>query len=385
MKILVLGGCGAMGKATTWELAQNDAVETVVIGDIDTTSMEALAEDIERTDPPTIIETREVNVTRSDELLNAISGADVVANALPYVHNLRVMDKCLAGDAHYLDLGGLYHTTREQLNLNKEFEDAELSAILGIGASPGMTNVAAAKGANQIDIVEEIQIRTGAKGGGEGFAYSARTILNELTTDPMVFENGEYHTLEPMSGRERYRLPEPVGTVEGFYSIHSELATLPEVYTGIDTVEFRVAFSPELVTICDVLINLNFTSDEPVEFKGINTSPREFLHWHLSNQSRSGDVKEWKSFRVDVKGTVDGEAVHYRYSTVVGSHLDDWGLSATAYWTGIPLGVAAVIVGQGEALCHGANPPEIALDPDMLIDQLRDRCINVEEECIIGL
>jgi lysine 6-dehydrogenase len=373
MDVITLGGCGAMGQATSYELAgRTDTELTIADADIDTARK--LAADL-----PGEVETEKVDVTDHDHLVDVLSEADVVANALPYAFNIDVMDACLEAGAHYLDLGGLYHKTQEQLELDEAFDEAELTAVLGIGASPGLTNVAAAMGASHLDQVDEVHIRTGAKGGGEGFAYSAKTILDELTMNPIVFEDSEFMELEPLSGRETYTMPDPVGEVEGFHSIHSELATMPYTFDGVKTVDFRVAFSPDLVNICDVLIGLNLTSEEEIEFKNTTFTPREFLDWHLDQQPKPDAVEEWKSFRVDVTGKENGGDAQYQYSVVVESRLDDWGLKATAVWTGVPMGIAAELVGRGEALQTGAKPPEQLLNPEQFIDELQKRGITINE------
>ncbi|WP_265108364.1 saccharopine dehydrogenase family protein [Halosolutus halophilus] len=382
MKVTALGGCGAMGRATSRELAENDTVDELLIADADLDAATEFADELREDEYTGEITTERVDVTDHEALVATIEDGEVVANALPYAFNVDVMEACLEAGCHYLDLGGLYHKTQDQLELDAEFDEAGLTAVLGIGASPGLTNVATARGAQQLDSVEEIHIRTGAKGGGEGFAYSAKTILDELTMEPIVYEDGEFQTLDPLSGRETYEMPDPVGEVEGFHSIHSELATMPYAFEGVETVDFRVAFSPDLVNICDVLIGLNLTSEETVEFKGVETTPREFLDWHLDRQPKPGAVEEWKSFRVDVHGTEDGESAHYRYTVVVESRLEDWGLKATAVWTGVPMGVAAAAVGRGEALETGAKPPEEVLDPEAFIAELRKRDIAIEGQRI---
>jgi saccharopine dehydrogenase (NAD+, L-lysine-forming) len=373
LRVTALGGAGAMGRATSRELATNDAVD-LTVADYDVEAARELVGDL-----PGDPEVRAVDVTDTEQLHGVVEASDVVANALPYAFNLDVMEACLEGGAHYLDLGGLYHTTREQLELDDAFADAGLTAVLGIGASPGLTNVAAAMGRERLDSVREVHIRTGAKGGGEGFAYSAKTILDELTMEPVVYEDGELRYLEPLGGRETYTMPDPVGEVEGFHSIHSELATMPETFPGVETVDFRVAFSPELVSITDSLMKVGLTDEEEFEFRGVRTSPREFLVTHLDRQPKPEAVEEWKSFRVDVLGTEDGEPAHYRYETVVESRLEDWGLKATAVWTGVPMGIAAAMVGEGRALDTGAEPPEELFDPGAFLGELRERGIDVEE------
>ncbi|MFH5801712.1 saccharopine dehydrogenase C-terminal domain-containing protein [Haladaptatus sp. CMAA 1911] len=372
MKIAVLGGGGAMGRAVSRELAEHDGIR-VSIFDADTEAISSIARAI-----PSEVDSDVLDVTDHDALVGAMERQDVVANALPYAFNLYVMDACLAAETQYLDLGGLYHTTREQLRLDDEFDAANLTAVLGMGASPGLTNVAVAKGASELDRVRQIHIRTGTR-GGEGFAYSAKTILNELTERPICYENGELIETEPLSGRETYTLPEPVGEVEGVYSIHSELATLPFTFPGVETVDFRVAFSPELLSICDALVTLGLTSEEEIEFEGVTTTPRTFLDWYLGQQPTPEAVEEWKSFQVDVVGEVDGENAYRRYTTVVRSRLDEWNLGATAVWTGVPLGVAAELVARGDVLTTGAVPPEVAFDPNTILDALTEREIVIEE------
>lgn len=373
MRVTALGGAGAMGRATSRELAGNDAVD-LTIADYDVETATELA-----TEYPGDATAAGVDVTDRDDLVETIADSDVVANALPYEFNLDVMDACLEAGTHYLDLGGLFHVTGDQLRKDGAFVEAGLTAVLGIGASPGLTNVAAAMGRERLDDVEAVHIRTGAKGGGEGFAYSAKTILDELTMEPVVYEDGDLRYLEPLSGRETYSMPDPVGDVEGFHSIHSELATMPDTFPGVEAVDFRVAFSPDLLEVTDALRAVGLTSEEPFEFRGVETSPREFLDAHLDRQPKPTDVEEWKSFRVDVHGQVDGEAAHYRYETVVESRLDDWGLTATAVWTGVPMGIAAAMVGEGRALSTGAKPPEELFDPRVFLDELRERGVHVEE------
>ena len=68
---------------------------------------------------------------------------------------------------------------------------------------------------------------------------------------------------------------------------------------------------------------------------------------------------------------------------VVESRLDDWGLKATAVWTGVPMGIAAELVGRGEALQTGAKPPEQVLDLEQFIDELQKRDIVITENKIM--
>jgi saccharopine dehydrogenase (NAD+, L-lysine-forming) len=161
---------------------------------------------------------------------SGLEGFDVAVNATYAHYNLKLMHRALESGCHYLDLGGMFHTTAEQLKLDSEFKAAGLTAILCMGACPGVSNILAAHGAGKLDRCDEIRIRVGSKRGVDfsGFNMSPQTLIAEFTRNPYVYENGDWRMLEPLSGRERFRLPEPIGEVEGFYCIHSEVLTLPK-------------------------------------------------------------------------------------------------------------------------------------------------------------
>lgn len=372
MKILAIGGCGAMGKAATRALTEMPIFDEIIIGDINLDAAHAWSKKL--TDKR--FRALRVDVTDTPSLLAATKGVDIVANLTLYEFNLPIMQACVENRCHYLDLGGLYHVTKKQLALHEKFKAIGRLALLGMGASPGMTNVAAAMGAKQLAQVTDIHIRTGTKGGGKGFGYSAKTVLDECTMNAFVFENGEMNEVLPLSGRERYILPEPVGEVEGFYSIHSELATLPYQYAGIHNVSFRVAFSPRLVNMVETLIDLKLTSSEKFSYQGLELAPRDFLDTHLMRLPKPEDLSEYKAFRVEVSGVKDEKrkTQNVKRETLVYEILvpskSDWGIKAGAYWTGVPAAVAAELIAEGKYLTPGTLAPEAAFEPEAILARL---------------
>ena len=374
MKILAIGGCGAMGKATTRTLIEMPVFDEVVIGDKDATAAQSFADKL--ANPK--IRIHQVDVADAKSLAKAVAGMDIVANLTLYEFNLPIMRACLDSRSHYLDLGGLYHVTNQQLKLHRDFQAIERVALLGMGASPGMTNVAAALGARQLDEVNEIHIRTGTIGGGKGFGYSAKTVLDEVTLNAMLFTNGEMLEVPPLSGREKYKLPQPIGEVEGFYAIHSELATLPYQYPGIREVSFRVAFSARLVEMIDALIALHLTGTDKFSFRGLEISPREFLDAHVMRLPKSEELTEQKAFRVEVAGLKDQKPAQFNYEIVVPSH-QEWRLKAGSIWTGVPAAVAAEQIAHGHYQASGTFAPEAVFDPVKFCNELSNRGLNIKE------
>ena len=94
-------------------------------------------------------------------LARALRGAAVVVHCAPYAFNLGVMQAALEAGCHYVDLGGLFHTTRRQLRLDREFRRAGLLAVLGMGSAPGITNVMARLAADLLDGVRAIRVYNG--------------------------------------------------------------------------------------------------------------------------------------------------------------------------------------------------------------------------------
>ena len=92
----------------------------------------------------------EIDARSVDDLAAAIGDAGVLVNTASYRINLEAMRACLQAGCNYLDLGGLYWMTRRQRELGADFERAGLLAVLGIGSSPGKTNLMAARGVREL-------------------------------------------------------------------------------------------------------------------------------------------------------------------------------------------------------------------------------------------
>src|SRR3989304_5490367 len=80
---------------------------------------------------------RELDVTDERALVGVLSGAGCAVNGDTYYHILTVMGGCLRAGVPYVDLGGLFHMTRKQMELDAGFRKAGVAALLGLGAGPG--------------------------------------------------------------------------------------------------------------------------------------------------------------------------------------------------------------------------------------------------------
>src|SRR5436190_18287516 len=152
MRIIVLGGCGAMGSEATRDLAQTSDFEEIVIADTDLARAQTLADELGGG------RVRAVQANASDEtaLTKTLCGFDVVANCTTYHFGLIVTRAAINAGVNYLDLGGLFNTPK-QLELDEAARVAGITVCLGCGATPGVTNLMARRGADQLDSVDEVR------------------------------------------------------------------------------------------------------------------------------------------------------------------------------------------------------------------------------------
>ena len=382
MRISVLGGAGKMGSIAVQDLAMNDAVGEVVVADLD---MEA-AKTVARYLNSPKLSIQQVDLMDHEALVAVLQSADACVNATVYYTNLQVMEACLEAKTHYTDLGGLFHTTRKQLKLHDRFEEAGISAVLGMGSAPGIPNIQASYAAGRLHTIDYIRIYDGIKPPSPddvAFTYAVPTIVDEMTLAPMVFRDGEFVECEPLTEFEEYWFEPPLGTLPMHLSLHSEVATLPVTYQekGIQECFFKINYwgmARETVEKVRVLVDFGFDSDEPVEVNGARVSPREMMVAMMSDYvppvtdflaPPANRPPEWsKEIVTEVKGARDGKSVTYRIGTLT---------VKGALPTGVVPARGAVWQAQGR-VSPGVLPPERAFDAGDFLKQLEKRDIYTQ-------
>jgi len=375
MRIFVLGGAGKMGCIAVQALANDDRVEEVVLADIDVEQAKTVAD---------YLQSSKISIQRVDvndeAFAKALEGADACLNATVFYTNLKVMEACLKAGVHYTDMGGLFHTTREQLKFHERFAAAGISAVLGMGSAPGVPNVQARYAADRLDTIESIKIYDGIKPPPPNdvtFPYSVPTILDELAVEPMVFEDGQFVAKPPLSGMEDYWFTRPLGLLPMHLSLHSEVATLPVTFRekGIRECFFKINYwgmSPEAIEKIRVLSEFGLDSREAVELDGSSVVPRDLMVALLAGcvpaitdllapaKTRPPD---WvKEIVTEVHGTRDGEQVTYRLGTLT---------CKGALPTGVAPAIAAIWLAEGRVE-PGVYPPEACLDPEPFFGELEE-------------
>ncbi len=200
VSVAVLGAAGTIAPAIVHDLGESGEVASMVLLDLDPGKAAAVADEHGHGKATAArVDARDV-----DALAGAIAGAGagVLLNTASYRINLDAMRACLKAGCHYLDLGGLYHVTGEQLELGAEFERAGRLAVLGIGSSPGKTNLMAADAVRRLNAggIESIDVfAAGRDSGGAG-----RRTAPPPVRDPDADRRADTRARRPR-GRERGR------------------------------------------------------------------------------------------------------------------------------------------------------------------------------------
>lgn len=364
MHIIVLGGAGAMGRIAVRTLSEYQDVDHITIADYN----EERANEVAATFKSNKIAVRQIDVNDHERLSNLLHGADAVLNAVEYVFNLPVLKACIQEKVHYADLGGLFHMTRKLMNMSAEAEAAGITAILGIGGTPGITNILARAAVEKLDRVESIKVQLGCSDNTPSTAplvapYSIRTILDECTKEAQVFQDGAWYPQLPLSGEEEMVFPLPVGRATAMYSLHSECATFPVSFQqrGIRHVSFKIAFPTDFITKLKFLVDLGFGSVEPINVQGAKVSPREVLAKLLDSVPvEDVEPRDCDVLRVVVAGEANRQQAEITNQVIVLPYRR-WGISAGALDTGVPLAIAGRMLANGEITRRGSSGPELCV------------------------
>lgn len=383
MRIVLLGGAGLMGRVVATDLAERGVGE-LVVADLDRQAAEELATSLGNGASGAYCDVRD-----TASLRDLLEGADTVLNCVQYYFNLHVMEAALMARVPYADLGGLFHMTRRQVALNSQWAEAGLTAILGMGSSPGLPNVHARYLSERMSRMDYIRIYDGIgppAGDRLEWGYSLDTILDEMIQQPVVFRDGKFADLAPASEPEAFTFESPVGKVTVHNSLHSEVATLPISLAnkGVREVFFKInsfGFSPAVFDQLQLLADLGLASNEKLRVGDVEVTPRQLLKAMLARRPAPppaplSDQHEEIVTEVAGQESEDGPRVIYQARSICGPH-SRWQLDAGAVITGVPLAVVGMWLAEGRFRDQpGVFAPEQIVPPEPFFAAIAERGIR---------
>ncbi len=378
MHIAVIGA-GAMGADIVAELARREPTLELTVIDTD----HARAAKVAAKSGLQAAHAQTCDAMDVESTTRALEGTSVTVNAAQYDTNLDVMRACLAAGSHYLDLGGMFHMTKRQLELSDEFERADLTALLGIGAAPGLSNLLAAAACEGMDRVEGVDMSYGAAAPdmpeSDVFVppYSIRTIMQEFSEPSFQYVGGELRETPALAGRRRIRFPDPIGAVDCVHTLHSETVTLPSFLAsrGVRQVTWRLGLPQPLEEAVQAFASAGLGETNPLAVEGTSIVPVDFLAACIEDRiARAGSptepYTEHGCLRAEAWGKMKDAAIRVSVDCI----LSESGLApdVAGVMTGTPAAVAALMLATGVAGTPGAHGPERVIDPTKMFASLAE-------------
>ncbi len=378
MKVVVLGA-GGMGRYAARTAAGFDFVDDLVVADLDTTAAMRVAATLGRKASATGID-----VTDEAALARLLSEAGVVLNTVgPFFRfGPPVLHAAIRARCHYLDINDDWESTEAMLALDQEARAHGVTAVIGMGASPGLSNLLAVTAIRELDLVEELYPGfdvDAAMPETRGPTPSAATIhgVHQLTGTIRVFDRGRFVDERPLrsvdleypglSRRTAWTMghPEAITFPRSYPSLRRSLIVMTTARTNLLVLRaLRLLVDAGLVSIERVAawVERLEGAGKPVK------TPEDYVR-ELSDARTAGLPP---LFAVAYGGK-EGRPARVA-ATLLSAPATGMGGA-----TGVPLAVGLAVLRPDLEQRRGVFAPEAIVDPVAFFDRLAPLCTPVKQ------
>ena len=314
-----------------------------------------------------------LDATDTKALVRAMTGADLVMNTTgPYFRfGVPILRAAMEAGCNYIDVCDDWEPTLDMLALDGAARAAGVTALIGMGATPGVSNLLAVTAARQLDRVDEIVTGWDLTAGSLDHARTPGTsnaavlhAIAQITGSIRVTRNG-LQVDEPALQRIHIDYP-GVGARPAWTFGHPEALTLARAFPSLRT-----------------CLNVTFAGAAPMA--GLRA-----LGWAVDHEVLSARRAELFVDRLD--RCLPRRPTHpFRegrlpplFALAVGIRDDKPATVACALAqipggltmgeaTGVPLGVAVALIADGRP---GVHAPETLLEPADVFAALAAHCVG---------
>jgi lysine 6-dehydrogenase len=379
MRMLVLGS-GLQGSACAYDLLQDNEVNEVRLGDI---HVGRLPEFLAPYSGPRLIPTP-LDVRDHAAVLGAMRECDAVMSAIPYYFNFDMARLAVDAGVHFCDLGGNTEIVFKQKELDAEARKKNITVVPDCGLAPGMVNILAEHGIEQLDSVDSVKIFVGGLPQHPEpplnymLVYSLEGALDYYTTLSWVLRDGKRTQVKALSEREPVEFESPLGELEAFHTAGG-LSTMAFRYEGkIPTMEYKTLRYPGHAQIMEDIRSLGLLDLGPVEVKGMKVVPRDVFIAVVGPRLDKPNGRDLVALRVVVSGKKAGKSATKTFQ-LVDRYDEVHGLSAMMRTTGYSLAITGLMQVRGQAKPAGVHTPDECIPADAYISELRKRGIDIKE------
>ncbi|WP_067449766.1 saccharopine dehydrogenase family protein [Actinomadura macra] len=385
MKILALGGPGAMGRVAVRIATSLPGVREITVADRDLDAARRLVRELAGS--RVTLRARKVDVTDEVELDAMLAGADIVLNTVgPYYRfGPDVLRAAIRTRTDYIDICDDWEATLPMLDLDAGARAAGVRAVVGMGASPGISNLLAARAVSCLDVVTDIHtawpVDVPGSGAGDtdldgpGGRPSAAAVhwMQQISGTIAEVNDGQTVRRPPL---RPVTLDLPGGRKGTAYTVgHPEPVTLRRSFRPSGDSANLMVITPGTVAYLDVL-RRNIDSGRLTNETAAANLARPTLRHALQAALRAPRLKGPGSlplFFAAATGTKDGR------ETTVLAHLTGSTalLKDMAEATGLPAALGLSQLVDGTVDCPGVHPPEAAIDTARFFADLTEHAAPV--------
>ena len=282
----------------------------------------------------------------TSDLAEQLAGMDVLVNSAAYRINLAAMRACLDAGCHYMDLGGLYHVTAEQLELSGEVRAAWAAGAARDRLGSGEDQPARRPGRSRASRQPDVDLGS-RRGAGPRSARRPQLPLRAQDTARRDHDAADgadrrqARELEPLQPGPTADFGEPIGEGETIFTLHSEVLTFGDSF-GVPNVTFALSLSPKVL---ESLEKLRGASEE-----------------RIAEVARSASPPSAKTVSIHIV-EVTGDDTVVRARSVTPPN-EAWGLGGGIVSTATPAAAAVRLLARGAIERRGALPAESCIDPE---------------------
>lgn len=362
MKVVALGGAGVMGRFGVKDLVSKESVEEVLIADYDLAEAEALARELGEK-----CRARQVDANDHAGMVEVVRGYDVAMGTIGpfYKYEKKVASACIEAGVNYVSICDDYDAAAAFLELDDAAKKAGVTAISGVGWTPGITNVFARLGVDQLDEVDEIATAWACDPADTAGKAVTLHYIHAVTGMIPSYIDGRMQNIPAGTGLEKLTFPPSVGECNIFHAGHPEPVTIPR-YINARSVTLKGGLTdPFLVGITNVLVKLRLTNTE--RKKDLMGALFNALLPYLENIGKPPVT--CSACRTDITGRKDGKWTHLAYGAA--AHMD--------MLTCLPCSIVVQMVGEGLITEKGAMAPECCVDAREFLKRLSEGGVRVYE------
>ena len=229
MKVVILGGCGGMGRYASKEISKFKEISQLAIADLQIDDAKEFANKL-----GSHVIGINIDVDDKENLKKVLKSFDIVINTVGpfFKYGYQILEASLECNCNYMDICDDWEPTERMLELNNLAKDKNLLAILGLGASPGITNLL---GKIAIDYLDRAHtIYTGwniEEAQPEAISSQKETNaamihgIEQITGKVKVFKDNNFKMVSPL---QKLEVTYPnLGSYSAYIFGHPEAITFP--------------------------------------------------------------------------------------------------------------------------------------------------------------